>query len=135
MPDIFIPADTSYYSNYYANLLRKSILSDFMSDYTDKNRELLKSKYSKYETFEKEYNVEQALIDSLIEFAAKRGLVYNEEEYKRSSEEIKIVLKALAARTIFGTNGYYKVVNNSYDPAYRKAIEVIMKELNSTSNP
>ena len=133
MPDVFVPVDTSYYSNFYANLLRKSILSDFMSEYTDKNREQLKSKYSSFEKFEKEYIIDETITNSLIEFAAKRGLAYNEDEFKRSSSEIKIVMKALAARSVFGTNGYYKVVNNSYDPTYRRAIEIIQKEIQTTS--
>jgi carboxyl-terminal processing protease len=128
MPDIFIPVDTSYYSNYYANLLRKSILIDFMNDYSDRNREQLKLKYTSFEAFNSEFAVDKAMTESLIDFAGRRGLIYNEEEFKRSSNEISTVMKALVARTIFGTNGYFKVVNNSYDMVYRRALEVVTKE-------
>jgi len=36
MPDIFIPADTSNYSEYYSLMVRRGILSSYVLEYADK---------------------------------------------------------------------------------------------------
>ena len=37
MPDAFVPADTSYYSPYYRDLMAKAVINTFVQDYLDKN--------------------------------------------------------------------------------------------------
>jgi len=127
MPDIFIAADTSYYSEYYANLVRKNIISDFMNNYSDINRSELKSNYPNYASFEKGFVVGDLMIKDLIDFAKIRGLEFNEKEYTKSKNEIIIYIKALTARTIFGTTGYFRVVNSSNDAVFKRALDVISK--------
>ncbi len=41
MPDIFVPADTSNYSDYYRSLVRRGIVNSFTLEYSDKNRKRL----------------------------------------------------------------------------------------------
>ena len=35
MPDLFIPSDTSYYTKFYGEIVRKEILTDFANKYVD----------------------------------------------------------------------------------------------------
>ncbi len=47
-PDIFIPIDTTYYSDYYRDLIRTSTLTNFMIAYTDRNRKDLTRRYKTF---------------------------------------------------------------------------------------
>jgi carboxyl-terminal processing protease len=125
MPDYFIPADTSHYSNYYGNLLRRGILLDFMNDYSDANRIKWKSEFSTFEDFNKSYQIDDSLINQLVLFAQEKKLEPNSKELEISKNEIAIYMKAIVARTIFGIEGYYKVVNSNKDEILDKAIELI----------
>ncbi|MEN6619211.1 MAG: S41 family peptidase [Rikenellaceae bacterium] len=125
MPDIFVPADTTNYTEYYGNLLRKGILLDFMNDYSDSNRLKWKAEFSSFETFNKNYNVDKELIERLISYAKDRKLEPNPKEIEISAQEISVNIKAMVARTIFGTGAYYKVVNSSDDVVFNKALEQI----------
>jgi carboxyl-terminal processing protease len=125
MPDIFIPADTSYYTNFYGNLLRRGIITDFMNDYNDSKREALKATYKNFDTFFKGFKIDDALMQSLVAFAAGKGVVAKDDELSRSRSEIELFMKALTARSLFGTNGYFRVINNTNDQIFAKALEVI----------
>lgn len=125
MPDIFIPADTSYYTDFYGNLLRRGIVTDFMNDFTDTKRESMREKYKDFDSFFRGFTIDKTLMDNLLAFAAQKGVVPKEDELIRSKGEIEMFMKALAARSLFGTNGYFRVINSSNDPVFNKALEVI----------
>lgn len=129
MPDIFIPADTSHYTEYYGNLLRRGIVTDFMNDYSDANRESWRERYKNFESFDKGFVIDNALIEKLVLFAAGKGVAPSPEQLEISKREIEHFIKALAARSLFGTNGYFRVINTSSDPIYEKALEVISSRL------
>ena len=125
MPDIFIPADTTNYTNYYGALVRRSIVLDFMNDMSDVNRDIWSSKYKNFDSFDKEFIVDKQLMDNLVAFGQSKGLEPNYAELEHSKRQIEIYMKALAARSIFGMTGYFKIVNSYDDPAFKKAIEVL----------
>lgn len=125
MPDYFIPADTTFYTDYYGNLLRKGILLDFMNDYSDVNRLKWKGEYRSFEKFNENYNVDDKLLENLVSYAKERKLEPNQKELEISKGEISVYMKAMVARTIFGTEGYYKIVNSCNDPIFDKALELV----------
>ena len=125
MPDIFIPADTTNYTNYYGALVRRDIILDFMNDMSDKNRDSWKARYKDFSAFDKDFVVDDNMLKSLAAFAQSRGLEPNTAEMEQSRREILIYMKALAARGVFGLNGYFKVVNSSDDPCFEKAMEIL----------
>ncbi len=125
MPDYFIPADTSYYTAYYGNLLRRGIILDFMNNYSDANRNKWKSEFSSFENFNNNYQIDDSLINQLVIFAKEKNLEPNSKELEISKNEISIYMKAIVARTIFGIEGYYKVVNSNKDAVLEKALELI----------
>ncbi|MFA5850660.1 MAG: S41 family peptidase [Bacteroidales bacterium] len=128
MPDLFVPADTTYYSDYYGILLRKGILLDFMNDYSDANRLIWKKEYTTFEKFKKNFIVDKGILDKLVSYAEERKLETNLKQLEISKKEIAVSIKAMAARTIFGTEAYYKVVNSSYDEIFEKALSYIKSE-------
>jgi len=74
MPDIFIPLDTSKYSSLYNEMVRKGIVSGFVLDYMEKNRELYKKDYATMEIFKNTFEVSESLFQELMDYAHKEGV-------------------------------------------------------------
>jgi len=127
MPDLFVPLDTIGYTDYSGDLVRQGFLTDFVLDYTDKNRDGLLEKYPDVETFKNNYTVHDGFIRDLAEYAKKQGLEINEEELSESTEKLRIRIKALMARDLWSLNEYYYIVNKE-DPVFQKAVEIIRSE-------
>jgi carboxyl-terminal processing protease len=125
MPDYFMPADTSYYSEYYANLLRRGIITEFMNNLGDINRDSWRKQYKTFKSFEKKFVVDDNMIKSLVEYAAKKNITPDEKGLATSKNEITTLIKALAAKTIFNITAYYRVLNSESDETYSKALELI----------
>lgn len=124
MPDIFVPADTTYFSDFYATLLRKGIITAFMNDYLDVNREKLAAQYTTFEAFDKKVSLEDVPFAELITYAATKNATPGEGDLAKSEAEIRLQLKALMARRLFDMVGYYRVVNPT-SAVYQKALEVL----------
>lgn len=124
MPDIFVPLDTSKITDYYAKIRRKGIINKITIEYIDENRNHLKDKYKNFKDFDKNFDVDQALIDKLVSEGEKQGIKKNDEQLKISISDIKIILKALIARDLWDTSEFYQIVNKT-DKTVNKAIEVL----------
>lgn len=124
MPDVFVPADTTYYSDFYIQLSRRGIISAFINRYLDTERERLAGLYRDFESFEKGMGPEDVPFRELIDYAVTMGIVPQEEELEISGKHIRLQLKALIAARLFGTGGFYRVINPIL-PEYRKALEVM----------
>lgn len=124
-PDVFVTIDTTRYTDYWASLIRKGAITDYVMEYMDLNRSALERKYPDIERFMKGYNVDQSMIDALVSAADKKGIKPNPEQLAISLESIKTQLKALVAQKLWGMNEYYMVVNSSGDDIFDKAVEVI----------
>ena len=59
-----------------------------------------------------------------IEQGRKDGVEYNEEQYARSAEYLRTIVKALIGRDLFEQSTYYRVAN-PMNPVYREAIRMI----------
>lgn len=142
MPDIFVPIDTTGYSDYYRDLIRKGIINRFILNYMDENRATLERKYKnpkKHDTFEyfaENFEINDAFLQELIDFGEKEKLPFDEAGYKNSYPGLKANLKALIARDLWGTSEFYEVVN-VLDPIYNEAVKVILdnKSYQSKLNP
>ncbi|MDR1553696.1 MAG: S41 family peptidase [Prevotellaceae bacterium] len=125
MPDIFIPQDTSFYTQYYAKLLNLGITNRFVLNYISDNREKLKTEYPEFEDFEKNFIIDDEFVEQLVTFAEKEKLPRNDDEINISKPELKVMLKALFARDLWGRTEYFRILNANIDKEFAKAIEVI----------
>jgi carboxyl-terminal processing protease len=123
-PDIFIPVDTTYYSDYYRDLIRTSTLTGFIVGYTDRNRNSLLRKYKTFETFDKDFTFDNEAIKELREAGEKNKVIFDQAQYDTSAEEMQKVMKGLVARDLWDMNEYYMVVNQD-DYAITRAMSVI----------
>lgn len=124
MPDIFIPVDTTMYSDYYRDLVASGALNKVMLNYVDRNRELLKGSFGNYQTFEQGFTIDNDLIEELVAEGVAEGFERNDEELAVSHDLMVLQMKALVARDLFGTSEFYQTMNTSSE-AYVKALEII----------
>ncbi len=134
MPDIFVPIDTTGYSDYYRDLIRKGILNHFVIQYLDENRSELEEKYldnkkildqnNGFDAFNKEFEVTDKMLDDLVNFAEEKKLTLNQEEFKISEKQIRINVKALISRDIWDSNEFFQIINQ-LDPIFLEAVKVI----------
>jgi carboxyl-terminal processing protease len=124
MPDIFVPADTTGYSDYYRNLVRRGVLSSFSLEYSDKYRKLITAKYKKFSDFKAGFSFSDEEIADLTAKAEKAGVKFNEEQFNISKKEILTLLKGYIAANIWKTNEFYMTVNDG-DPVIENALRII----------
>jgi carboxyl-terminal processing protease len=124
MPDIFVPLDTTLYTDYYRSLVRKGIFNKYTLSYIDANRNSLKSSYPDFAKFKTEFMVSDVMVDSLLSLAKKEGIARKEDEIAKSKDDIKLMVKALVANNLWNYSEYFEIVNPSR-PEYMKAIEVL----------
>ena len=124
MPDIFIPADTSNYSDYYRGLVRKGLVNSYTLEYSDKNRARLVSEYKTFEDFKKRFSFTPPEIAEFIKKGEDSGLKYNEAQFSTSKDEILKVMKALIASNLWKTNEYFRILNED-DTVIDKALQIV----------
>ncbi len=110
MPDFFVPADTSGYSDYYQKITQKGLVYQFALDYADSHRKEL-SKFQGTTDFE-HYLSKINILNQFIEFAEKKGVKTNHNDMKVSSKVIDSQIKAYIARNIIGEKGFYPIIQN-----------------------
>jgi carboxyl-terminal processing protease len=128
MPDIFIPIDTTMYSEFFGLVNRKGLFNEFTLLYMDNNRARLEGQYKSVEEFSANFNTEEELFKDFITYAENNEVEPKEDEINTSKTLILTRLKGLVARNIWGTSAYYQIAN-SLNNSYLKAIE----EINSDS--
>lgn len=125
MPDIFVPMDTTRLSDFFVEVRGKGLLNEFTLQWADKHRD--ECKQMGFEKFLAQYD--SFRIDSLFAAAAENAGVKRDvesesaqpERIRKSDEYQHLVLKALIAKSIFGTEYYYKIMC-VIDDVYLKAL-------------
>jgi len=74
MPDIFIPIDTTRNYALYNEMYRKGIISGFVLDYMEANKERLKLRYATMEDFKNNFEVSDHLVEELMNYARSEGI-------------------------------------------------------------
>jgi len=120
MPDVFVPADTSENTMLIQELNNQQLFSAFV---LDKMQPVL-SKFNTDDSFLKNYNVSDDQFDNFIVYASKTLKEMDSNEIKISRDNIKLLLKAYAARYKWGDTAYFQVINSD-DNTLKKAIESI----------
>ncbi|MCK9207628.1 MAG: S41 family peptidase [Salinivirgaceae bacterium] len=133
MPDFFVPIDTAGYSDYYRDLIRKGIINRFVLRYLDENRSALETNYKSskkghdFESYLKSFTIDDSFLKELVTFAKKEKLPFNETDFSKSKEVIRVDLKALIARDVWGSSESFQLFNQ-LDPIYNEAVKVILDD-------
>ena len=119
-PDVFIPIDTSFSSAYFSSVRQQ--IPQFMSRWMEnKNKAELGTALPE---FAKNYTVSDGMLEELVAYAEKQGVKRSPAELAKCRAELKLQLKARLAKTLFGDEGLYKILNED-DPAVEKALQVL----------
>ncbi|WP_339740387.1 S41 family peptidase [uncultured Sunxiuqinia sp.] len=128
MPDIFVPMDTSQNYGYFNQMVRKNIVYTTTLDYLDRNRGEFTQKYPSFDAFQRDFVVEDQLVDKMIVEADHEGIERDDESVAFARPIIKEQVRALVARDLFGQNEFYQIINEDND-----VIKEALKVLKSTS--
>ncbi len=124
MPDLFVPIDTTSYSDYYRNLVAKGILNKCCIDFVDKNRKELMQTYPNEDSFVNNFEVSDEMMNKLIDMGTRDSVKFDKEQYKTSETMMRVILKALVAGDLYENGSYYRVAN-VLNPVYKQALELI----------
>jgi carboxyl-terminal processing protease len=128
MPDIFVPLDTSRVSDYYTQLIRKGVFTQYSMQYLDNgNREKIKKDYADVEAFDKKFILDDTFMTDFFAYADKLGVKKDDEGYRISENYIKITMKSFLARNLWDYGAFFRIYNE-IDDAYNKGLEVIQNK-------
>lgn len=126
-PDVFVPMDTTQTTEYQQKLIRMGVFNTFTLEYLDANRKKLKAEYPDLEKYIQKFVVDDALLAAFVKHGEEKKVTCDTAQLQRSKALIKIQLKALISRDLFGMSAYFQVINPVEDDAYNQA-ENILKD-------
>ena len=124
MPDIFVPLDTTSVTGFYSKIIRQGTLNSFVLDYIDNTRKKLKSNYDDFTTFNNQFKVSDKILIDLREYGLKNDIETTDDEFEKSKEDFKLIVKALIARDLWDMSEYFQIVNTR-DKGFKKAVEIM----------
>lgn len=127
-PDVFIPFDSTSTSFALIDIVNFGIIRHLCFDFVDQNRATL-ANWRSFDQYQKNYKVEDALLDKTLKTAVEQNIVYSKAEVAKLRSQCSLRFKAQIARALFDENAMFRVMN-SEDPELIKAVE-ISKNYNS----
>lgn len=124
MPDVFVPLDTTQYTDYHRRLVAKGIIPQFALRYVDKNRADLKSQYPDAQRFIKEFTVTDEMLNNLVDAGKAEKVDFDKSQFAKSKEMLRTFVKAAIANDLFSTGAYFQIVNEQND-IYKEALSII----------
>lgn len=124
-PDIFVPFDTSRYSRTLTSMYLRNTFSNFAYQYYTSHKDQF-SQYKNAADFSRQFRTDGNVYDSFKAYARKDSIPGVDNINAKDITEIKNRLKAMFARQLWRTEGFYEVVNED-DPMVRTAVETLNK--------
>lgn len=124
MPDVFVPLDTTQYTDYHRRLVAKGIIPQFALRYVDKNRADLKAQYPDAQKFIKEFTVTDEMLNNLVDAGKAEKVDFDKSQFTKSKEMLRTFVKAAIANDLFSTGAYFQIVNEQND-IYKEALSII----------
>lgn len=124
-PDRIVEEDTTHYTPGYARLVRKGLVQQTVADYLVQKQQELAAVYPVFELFEADYELPQELMEALWRSAEREQVACSEEEFARSRPLVEAQLKALVAQRLYGTEGFYRVMNKGCVKAFAEAVALL----------
>ncbi|MBR5584666.1 MAG: S41 family peptidase [Alistipes sp.] len=130
MPDIFIPIDTLYTSEYYNKVWDGNVLYRFTLDFADRNRKAMDG-ITSLEELDGVLDG-TALMEEFVKYAERNGIARNDADLRKSGAVIEAQIRAYIGRNAMSDeSGYY---HNIYpiDECMQRAVEELRSARKST---
>lgn len=124
MPDVFIPVDTTRYTDYHRKLVASGLVNRVSMNYLDRNRNQMMAKYPKFQQYKQGFVVGEDIMEELLKMAGDEKIEFEEEQYNRSKPLIMLQIKALIARDLYDMAQYFQIINDD-NSSYEKALQII----------
>lgn len=124
-PDVIVAEDTTGVTNYYAELVRRGVVNEFVLSSLDARRAELERLYPDFETFAAQFEPDEAMLDELVTLGCGRGVPYDDAQYIESKSFIRLHLKALLGQRLYGVGAFYRVMNEGRPGSYSRALEIL----------
>lgn len=125
MPDVFVPLDTTEFSDYYRDLVARGTINQYVIDYVDKHRKELAARYATVADYDRSFVVDSTMLHDLKLSGMRDSIEFDSVQYVRSKALIADVVKALIARDVYADVSAYNMVINHRDPIFKEALRVI----------
>ena len=128
MPDYFVPLDTTQYTRFHRAMQAKGLVINANLRYVDTHRSELKEQYRTFAEYRQTFEVPQTVIDELVDEAEKQDIKpENKAEMKTTLPYLKLQLKALIARDLWGMDEYFAIMNEQ-NAIVQEAIRLMEQE-------
>ena len=124
MPDYFVPLDRGNALDGYYQVANTAALNQYAFHYTNSHKESLTKAYPNAVSFVSKMTVTDAQISELLRYYQTLSKQQAPTLSAESRKELKVWLKALIGRNLYGNDAFYPVINQS-DKTIAKALEVI----------
>lgn len=125
MPDVFVPLDTTEFSDYYRDLVARGTINQYVIDYVDRHRKELSARYATVADYDRSFVVDSTMLHDLKLSGMRDSIEFDSVQYVRSKALIADVVKALIARDVYADVSAYNMVINHRDPIFKEALRVI----------
>ena len=147
MPDVFLPLDTSVFSEYFRTLLNKGNLNLFVLDCFVNHKHNVRKYADNFDEFDSKYSISDEMLNDYWNYLQtaieeERGntpdaMDHQDKSYcentltlkdsigfKQSANILKTYTKALIARFIWDNNEYYRILSTN-DAAVKSAVNYL----------
>ena len=122
MPDIFVAQDTTGYSQYYSDVVRKSLVNKYSFKYVDDRR----AEFSKFKTYSDivDYLDADNVLSKFYDYAARNGVKRDNSLSAPARKQMRTYVYGNIIYDALDMQDYISFINLT-DPTIDKAIEVL----------
>lgn len=124
-PDVPVDEDTTGYSKYYAELIRRGVVNEYVVATMDRRRDSLERRYPDFGAFDAGFVADTAILREVAELGAARDVAVDSAGLGASAPLMRIQLKALVAQRLYGTEAFYRVINAERSEAFHRAVAIL----------
>lgn len=113
MPDVFIPLDTTFASDYVGRLLRNGLIRQWVIDYVGEHRDSLLRTYKTFDDYKEHFAMSASDRSQLVAYCARNG-----EKLKEGTElsevdirELDWYTKVFVARTLYSFEYMHRILH------------------------
>lgn len=121
MPDFFVPLDTTMASAYVNRLFNSDSAREFILEYVDSNKK--KFEGMSFDDYYSKFKVSDEMLQSLIRVGERNKVKFDEKDFRKSKEYLRVLIKAHMGRSIYDDNAFYRVIND-INEIYLQAVKL-----------